>query len=329
MLMGLTYEEIIAKIKEKGVSEEEIQTRIKQKLDQLSGLISKEGAAQIIANELGVKIFRDVGKLKVKEIRAGMRDIEVDGKVINLFEVRSFKNEKREGKVASFILGDEGGQIRVVLWDVGHISKIENKEIKEGTVLKIKNTYCRDNNGFKELHLNSNSELITNPKGVIIGTVANGQISSEFSHKNIAEINERDRNVILRGTIVQIFDPRFYEVCDQCSKRAIAENGSYKCADHGNVNPKYAAVLNFFLDDGTENIRVVCFRESAANVLGVKEEELGKVRNNISTFENMKSGVLGKQLEVSGRATKNDMFNRVEFIANSVEELKPENILRE
>jgi len=105
MLMGLTYEEIIAKIKEKGVSEEEIQTRIKQKLDQLSGLISKEGAAQIIANELGVKIFRDVGKLKVKEIRAGMRDIEVDGKVINLFEVRSFKNEKREGKVASFILG--------------------------------------------------------------------------------------------------------------------------------------------------------------------------------------------------------------------------------
>ena len=125
MLMGLTYEEIIAKIKEKGVSEEEIQTRIKQKLDQLSGLISKEGAAQIIANELGVKIFRDVGKLKVKEIRAGMRDIEVDGKVINLFEVRSFKNEKREGKVASFILGDEGGQIRVVLWDVGHISKLE------------------------------------------------------------------------------------------------------------------------------------------------------------------------------------------------------------
>ena len=64
-------------------------------------------------------------------------------------------------------------------------------------------------------------------------------------------------------------------------------------------------------------------------MLGVKEEELGKVRNNISTFENMKSGVLGKQLEVSGRATKNDMFNRVEFIANSVEELKPENILRE
>ena len=50
MLMGLTYDEIIAKIKEKGGSEEEIQSKIKLKLNQLSGLISKEGAAQIIAN---------------------------------------------------------------------------------------------------------------------------------------------------------------------------------------------------------------------------------------------------------------------------------------
>ena len=329
MLMGLSYEEIIEKIKEKGFNEDDIDGKIKQKLDQLSGLISKEGAAQIIANELGIKIFRDVGKLKIKEIRSGMRDIEVDGKVVNLFEVRSYKNAKREGKVASFILGDETGQIRIVLWDDGQIKKIEDKEIKEDGVIKIKNTYCRDNNGFKELHLNSRSELILNPEGVSIENVSANNFTPDFSHKPISELKTEDRNVILRGTIVQIFDPRFYEICEKCGKRAMMENGLYKCADHDAVGVKYASVLNFFLDDGTENIRVVCFRDAAAKVIGVSEDEFGKVKDNPGEFEKYRNGVLGKQLEITGRASMNDMFNRLEFVANGVEELKPEKILQE
>ena len=326
--MGLSYEEIIDKIKEKGLSQTEIENKIKQRLEQLSGLISKEGAAQIIANELGVKIFRDVGKLKVKEIKIGMRDIEVDGKIVNVNEVRSFKTEKREGRVASLMLGDETGQIRIVLWDEGQIKRIENNEIKEGLILKIKNTYCRDNNGFKELHLNARSEIVLNPEGVVIENVAESMSSAEFSHKNISELKESDRNIILRGTIVQLFDPRFYEVCEKCGKRALMENGVFKCADHDVVGIKYAIVLNLFFDDGTDNIRVVCFRDAAENVLGKKEDELQNIKENPAEFENLRKDILGKQLEINGRGTMNEMFNRLEFIASRVEELKPEKLLQ-
>ncbi|MBU2639192.1 MAG: DUF2240 family protein [Nanoarchaeota archaeon] len=329
MLFGLTYEEIIDKIKEKGLEQGEIERKIKEKMSQLSGLISKEGAAQIIANELGIKIFREVGKIKIGEVRAGMRDIEIDGKVVNVYDVREFKTEKRQGKVASFMMADETGQMRIVLWDEGQIKRVETNEIKEGVILKIKNTYCRNNNGFKEIHLNARSEIILNPPNVEIGEVKTNNVVFEFKPKKISELNENDRNVILRGTIVQLFDPRFYEVCGQCGKRVVMENGNFKCVDHGEVNVNYAAVLNFFLDDGTENIRVVCFRNVAADVLGISEEELGKLKDSPQDFENLKNNILGKQLEVSGRGTMNEMFNRLEFIGNNAEELKPEKILEE
>ncbi len=329
MLMDLSYEEIIEKIKEKGLSSEEIEEKIKQRLDQLSGLISKEGAAQIIANELGVKIFTDIGKIKINEIKSGMRDIEVDGKVVHVNEVRSFKNDKREGKVASLMMGDETGQIRIVFWDDGQIKKIEDGLIKENIILKIKNTYCRENNGFKEIHLNARAELILNPEGVSIGEVVSNGPSVEFVSKKIKDLSENDNNVILRGTVVQLFDPRFYEICNNCGKRALQENGQFKCADHGVVEVKYAVVVNLFFDDGSETIRVVGFRDAAANMLGKSEEELSKVKDNPVDFENIRNEALGKQLEVSGRTTMNSMFNRLEFVANKVEELKPEKLLEE
>lgn len=257
-----------------------------------------------------------------------MRDIEVDGKITALYGVRSFKNEKREGKVASLMIGDETGQMRVVLWDANHITRIENGEVKEGIILKIRNTYCRDNNGFKELHLNSNSELVLNPEGVKMGNVAdNNHASFDFVHKPILGLTEMDRNVMLRGTIVQVFEPKFYEVCERCGKRAVIDGGVYRCGEHGAVSVKYAAVLNFFLDDGTENIRVACFRDVVSKAVGVSDEQLIEIKDNPSMFETIKYNVLGRQLEVSGKVTKNGMFNRIEFVANNIEELKPEKLL--
>ncbi|MFW9876291.1 MAG: DUF2240 family protein, partial [Candidatus Thorarchaeota archaeon] len=81
-MIKIPFEDIISKIKEKSnLSEEEINSKIEQKTKQLSGLISKEGAAHIIANELGIKLFEDFsGKLQIKNIVTGMRDVETVGK---------------------------------------------------------------------------------------------------------------------------------------------------------------------------------------------------------------------------------------------------------
>jgi len=325
MIIPLNYETIISKLKDSGLSLFEIEEKIKNKMEQLSGLISKEGAAHIIANELGIKVFEDVGEIKIKDARNGMRNVNLNGKLIVNFGAREFKNEKRAGKVGSFLIGDETGALRVVLWDVGQINLMEN--MHDGDIIRVENGYIKENNGYKEIHLNNTSKFSLNPEGVEIRDVkVNGPI--EFKSKEIKELQQSDR-VVIRGTIVQIFEPRFYEICGECGKRAKIENGGFKCEQHGNVSPKYAYVVNCVLDDGSESIRVACFRESACKLIGVGEEEMLAVKDDPKKFEELKDNILGKQIKVDGRVNKNLMFDRLEFIAGNVEELNPEDLLQE
>ena len=148
-MIQMPYEDVVAKIMEKsGLSDSDIEGKIKAKLEQLSGLISKEGAAHIIANELGIKLFEQVsGKLQIKNILTGMRDVETKGKVMQVFEVREFMREESISHVGSFIIGDETGTIRIVCW--GDKAKAVN-EIKEGDIAKIVSAYVKENNGRKE-----------------------------------------------------------------------------------------------------------------------------------------------------------------------------------
>ena len=327
MINSLNYEQILNKLKEKGLSQSEIDSKIKAKMSQLSGLVSKEGAAHIIANELGVKIFEEIKEIKINNAQAGMRDVNLNGKVTLVFDIRAFKTEKREGKVGSFIVGDETGTIRVVLWDESHLD-IMQKQIKEGQIIRVENGYIKENRGYKEIHLNNRSKIILNPPNIKIDDVHQTRANVSNS-KKIKELTENDKSVSLKGTIVQIFDPRFFEVCSQCGKRAKLEGSSFKCNEHGNVNPEYSSVINCVLDDGSESIRVVFFRDLVAKCLGINLEDLSKLRENPAQFENLKDVVLGKQIKIDGRVVKNDMFNRIEFISNNVEELNPEMLLKE
>src|SRR3989338_7421691 len=108
-MIKLAYNDIISLLIEKtGLTKQVLEAKIQAKLDSLSVFISKEGAAHIIAHELGVKLFEQfTGQLKIKNILAGMRTVETLGKVLQVYEIREFKTDKREGKVGSFLLGDE------------------------------------------------------------------------------------------------------------------------------------------------------------------------------------------------------------------------------
>ena len=95
-------------------------------------------------------------KLKIEELLPGMRKVNISGKIIRLFPVRSFKTQKGEdGKVLNLVLADETSNIKVVIWDTNHIALIEKGEITEGDVVDISNGSMREN----EMHLGSFSEF--------------------------------------------------------------------------------------------------------------------------------------------------------------------------
>ena len=268
-MIKIPYEELVLKINEKTkMPVSEIEERVDKKLKQLSGLISKEGAAHIVANELGVKVFEPLsGKLQIKNIVTGMRDVETLGKVIQLYEIREFMRNDAVSKVASALIGDETGTIRVVMWG----SQADNvNSLGLNTVVKIVGGYVRENNGRKEIHMNDRSQLIINPKDETVGDV-----SAELTHgsrKEIKELKENENDVELLGTIVQVFDLRFYEVCPKCGRRVKQDIDFLVCSEHGNVIPAYSYVLNAVLDDGTETIRCVFFRNQLERLLAMNQE---------------------------------------------------------
>ena len=313
-MIKIPLSDIIEKIKkDANITEEEINKKIEDKLKQLSGLISKEGAAHIIANELGVKVFDNVsGRLQIKNILEGMRDVETVGKVQQIYDVREFQTKDgKAGKVGSVIVGDETGTIRIVMWG----DQSDNiKNLKPSDIVKIQSGYVRKNNNFKEIHLNDRSKVIINPEGEKIEDVK----QTTPTRRNITDLTENDENVEILGTIVQVFDPRFFEICPTCNKRARPKDNTFNCEQHGSVTPKFSYVMNVFLDDGSDNIRTVLFRNQAEKLLEITSEEFVKFKDEPDKFEEVKTKLLGEQIKLRGRINKNDMFDRLEFIAQLV-----------
>ncbi len=314
-MMHMPLEDIKQKIIEKtAISEEELDSKIKKKLDQLSGLISKEGAAHIIANELGVKLFEGTsGKLKINNILAGMRNVETAGKIMAVYEKREFQRGETMGKVASYLIGDETGSIRVVCWGD---QADKTTEMKPGDIVRIISGYSRENNARKEIHINDKSKMIINPPDVSIGEV---KTTIDYKRKKVQELEDQDRNIELLGTIVQLEALRFYEVCPECGKRARQRDDGFFCDSHNKVKPVFSYVCNISLDDGSGNIRVVLFRELVEKVLRTKAEEMTAIKNFPEKIEELKNNVLGEMVKVKGRVSKNELFNRMEFVGSDVD----------
>ena len=315
-MFGLTYEQIIEKIQEeKGLSKEEIGKRIEEKVKDLSDLISKEGAAHILAHELGLKVFHELKKrrFKIKEVIAGLSSVHLLGKIVTSYGIRAYKKEQREGRVASMLLGDETGVIRLVFWDDSLINMIAEGKITEGDILSIKNAYSRVGNGFTELHLGNKAEIEINPEGEEIESIG---IKEEVVQP-IFSLKEGTM-ALIQGTIVQVFEPRFYAACSECGRKVVLVLDRYQCQEHGIIKERYLPVFNFFLDDGSDSIRVVCFRENVKKLLG---DEVEKFREDASGFDEIRNNLLGKQFKINGRVTKNDFFDHLELRAQDIEEV--------
>lgn len=325
-MFGLSYEDIAEVVKkEKGLSDEEIKTKVQEKLNKLSDLISKEGAIHIVANELGVNLFDgSSSKMKIKRVLPGMRSVNILGKIVKIYGIREYKTESKSGKVANILFGDETGVLRLVIWDTNLIKKFEDGEIKEGSVVRVKNSYVRQNNGFKELHVGNQGTIELENANIEVSTE-----TSEYIKKEIKDLEAGNSNVGVFGTIVQVFEPRFYEACPECGKKLMLEGEKTKCNVHGFVAGKLIPILNLFFDDGTGNIRTVAFREQVLRLTGLKEEEVIELRDNPTSFDKIKEVLLGKQVILVGRVVKNEMFDRNEFTVQRVVEVKPEDIIKE
>ncbi len=250
---------IVARISgESGLEEGEVMARIKRKQEELGGLITPEGAAHVVANEIGINLFEGASKtheLKVENVIPGMNSVDILGRVSRIYPPKEFtKKDGAKGRVCSLFLGDETGAIRVVLWDKD-VALVEEGKIKEDTVLRIKGGYTRESmNGEAEIHIGNRGRVIPDPTDVKKEDIP----LPEERRKRVAELKEGTQNIDLVCRVLRVDGVREFEREDKSRGR----------------------VANLVVGDETGVCRAVLWDEDAGLVEGgqIKEGSTIKIR---------------------------------------------------
>jgi hypothetical protein len=215
------------------------------------------------------------------------------------------------------LIGDETANIRAVLWDTNQIKLIEESQIKEGDVVEIKNATVRGDDNRKELHLSNVSEL----------ALSDEKIENVISHETVVQKKISDIKpgnfVNFRATVLQAFEPRFFSVCPECKTRLIQDANGYSCGAHGKVVPAARAVLNLIVDDGTANIKAVCFSDMISKIFSCDLEEFKDPVN----FLSKKQDILGKEFFFSGKSRQSQYGS--EIILQDIKEVNPDELIDE
>ncbi|MFW9928875.1 MAG: DUF2240 family protein [Candidatus Thorarchaeota archaeon] len=160
-------------IEETGLNRKEIQELVNEKKEELKGLISEEGALFIIAKELGVDVKSENKELmgdldiNISDVTKDMKNVTLVGRVKDILRVFEFdKSEGGKGYVGSFILNDNTGDIRVVLWD-DDVVIFQDPNFVKDEVVKIINAYPKiGRDGNLEVHIGRLGKVIVAPEDV-------------------------------------------------------------------------------------------------------------------------------------------------------------------
>jgi replication factor A1 len=318
----LSLEDILSEMeKNTKFSRKQLYEKVKSKHEELSGLVSMEGAAHLVARDIGVSILiPEKRELKIHDLVNDMRNINIKGRVIQISDKREFdRKDGSKGRVCNLIITDGTGEVRVPLWDK-QVSMLDERKLSEGDVVHIKNAFARESAfGGIEVRLSklSRIEKIEDDKSIPTQIVG-------IRSKRIPIKEAKEGNYEIKGNMVQVFNVNpVFQTCPKCRSKVEKDKKGYKCPEHGVVKPESNMIISAVIDDGTSSIRSVFFREQAKTVTGLEPETLLKFSQE-EAISMIKENTLGNEIIVRGRIQKNKIFDTLEMIANEVEEIDVE-----
>ena len=182
MKMSVLVDELFQKLLDLGLSEEELEKKVKDKVEEYGGFMSKQGVLFIIARENGLdvrspdiddyvydeleeEVDYDEFTIDISDLREGMSNIVLLGKILTIQKVREFlRKDQSLGKVCSFSLGDQTGTVKIVLWDE-RVDDTKNEYFKPTKLVRIIGGYSKlGQNENLELHLGRKGTLILSPE---------------------------------------------------------------------------------------------------------------------------------------------------------------------
>jgi len=329
----MEYQKIVEKIMEKtSKSNEEVEDIIKSKIDELGGLVTKDGASLIVANDLDVEIESSESNnnsvseiLKIEKITQSKVPVSLHCKVIKKWDRRSFGEEGAGKGVQNVVVGDETGSISLTFWNED--TKLLD-DVKENDILTIENGYTRENykdNKKVDVHYNSQyGALKINPEGIEITPKPYVPDKINFEYKKINELEDNHKNVKIKGIVTEFEVPRFYFADPNTFKKVINDDGKFVNPQTGEeVTPLKVPIVNMTIDDGTSQLNVVGFRNKAEDLTGHQAEMLCDMNIDDETFAKLKDTMVGRKLEVGGNISISNLSGEKQLLVNEILEGTP------
>jgi len=227
--LSLNTSEIMSRIVASGVAEEEALRRLEEKKGELKGLITEEGAAIMVAKDLGIDFFDSSSpsnidlKIQIKDLKPQMKNVEIAGRMYDIGELREFqKKDGGQGFVLNFRLADSTGSIRVTVWDAG-AQALSQQVIENNTLAKLSKAYMRESRNLEdlELHLGNKGRIVLEPADVDpeqfpileekeLETIEEVPINTGSPFVPINAINSKAK-VNVAGTIVSVYPLRTFQ----------------------------------------------------------------------------------------------------------------------
>jgi replication factor A1 len=224
---------------------EEIKAMIEEKKKNYHGLLTDEGAAYLVAQDLGVAIDYSGGgssmKVRLEDLVSGLKDVSLEASIVHVGEVKRFKRGQGEGKLLRLILDDGSKQISCVLWD-DRVDEFLSMNPSVGWRIKILHGYTKSGVEGVELHVGSRG-AIKLERGFNVGT----------SVKKISSLTVDDRVFILEVFIISKGELKTFK-----------------------VNGREGRVLRVNVKDDSGILTLVLWNEAADKM--VKVEEGSKLR---------------------------------------------------
>lgn len=146
---------------------------------------------------------------KIKDVKDGIGDLNLTGKVLEISEIRTFqRKDGSSGKVGNLLLGDDTGTLRVTLWD----DKTEFlNQIEYGDTVELINAYARENAFTQKIELQVGNRSVIRK--------SEKKIEYEEKFTQITDVRADMSDINVSGRVLDIGEIRTFEKKDGTTGR--------------------------------------------------------------------------------------------------------------
>lgn len=240
--------------KRRDLTQDQVLALIDEKKKEGRGLLSDEGAARLVAEELLVQTRgTELGRMQVKDLVSGLNDVSISGRVLLSWPPQQFqRRDGTPGRVMRLTLVDRSGRVRCAFWD-RHVDVLSRAGNLQGRILRLGHAYTRQGlSGDTEVHCGDRSSVEIDPQELPIADFP--EFSDLFTPLNKLAA---DTYLVNAVGVVQV-EPRHHTFAKE---------------------DRTGSVLRTVIADESGTIPLVAWNERAEQLREIKKDEIIQVLN--------------------------------------------------